>query len=266
MCTFHSDLNAGSAMSLPIPLEDGEAEMLFRSVRPVLSANSLEIGELGAELPRRLVIASVMLFMLAAAALGIDVFVCQYCSGARVPGDLRRILTWSEIFAHGAGLAIIALLLAVLDPVRRWHLPRILTMALGAGAAADGVKLLVGRFRPGALSVDSVRDSFAGLLPILFPIDGYERFDRRVQSFPSAHAAVATGLALALATVYPRGRYLFVVLAVLAAGQRIESGAHYLSDTLGGAAVGCLVAAAILRPSPLSRFFGRLEERGGFPS
>ena len=63
-------------------------------------------------------------------------------------------------------------------------------------------------------------------------------------SFPSGHAAVATGLAAALAWRYPRGSLLFGVFATSAALQRVATSAHYPSDICLGAAL-ALVGAAI---------------------
>ena len=57
--------------------------------------------------------------------------------------------------------------------------------------------------------------------------------------FPSAHAATAVGLAIALGVLYPRGRWLFIAFAFLAGLQRIEAQAHFASDVLAGAAVAC---------------------------
>jgi membrane-associated phospholipid phosphatase len=68
-----------------------------------------------------------------------------------------------------------------------------------------------------------------------------------VQSFPSSHAATAAGLAVALAALYPRGRWLYLTFAMLAGLQRIEAQAHFASDVLAGAALGCIVAAACQR-------------------
>jgi membrane-associated phospholipid phosphatase len=73
------------------------------------------------------------------------------------------------------------------------------------------------------------------------------------QSFPSAHTATAMGLAIALMVVYPRARWLFCLAPVLVAYQRMDSGAHFLSDVLCGAAVGCIVAAITLRARWLDR-------------
>jgi membrane-associated phospholipid phosphatase len=82
----------------------------------------------------------------------------------------------------------------------------------------------------------------------------------RWQSLPSGHAATAAGLAAALIWLYPKGRKLFPVLVVLVACHRIEAEAHYLSDVLGGAAVGVIVATACLSAGRLARWFDRLEE------
>jgi membrane-associated phospholipid phosphatase len=81
------------------------------------------------------------------------------------------------------------------------------------------------------------------------------------QSFPSAHTATAVGFAAALTWLYPQGRLLFPLLAVLVGCQRIACGAHYLSDVLVGAAAGCLVAQFILAVGRLPVWFARWEDR-----
>lgn len=183
-------------------------------------------------------------------ALFVDLPVFRFCSAGRIPGDLFRVLTWSELFAHGIGVALLAGTMFVLDPAKRVWIPRVLATSLGSGLAADLVKQIFARFRPNHFAAENVWETFAGCLPSIWPITGYSTFDYRLQSFPSAHTAVATGLAIGLASVYPRGGYLFAFFAILAAGQRIASGAHFLSDTLGGAAVGCLISALVLKRFP----------------
>ena len=79
------------------------------------------------------------------------------------------------------------------------------------------------------------------------------------QSFPSAHTATAVGLAIALSWLYPRGRWMFATLALLVACQRIESGYHFASDTIFGAAVGLFIAIACLKNGRLARRFDRIE-------
>jgi undecaprenyl-diphosphatase len=81
----------------------------------------------------------------------------------------------------------------------------------------------------------------------------------KLQSFPSGHAATAAGLAVALAVLYPRGRWLFAVLAVLAALQRVEVQSHFPSDVLAGAALGCLTGALVSADWNLGRRLLHLE-------
>ncbi|WP_439815668.1 phosphatase PAP2 family protein [Zavarzinia sp. CC-PAN008] len=59
-------------------------------------------------------------------------------------------------------------------------------------------------------------------------------------SFPSGHANTAFAAALALGFLLPRGRWLFVALALPVAFARVAMTQHYLSDILGGAAVAYL--------------------------
>lgn len=209
-------------------------------------------------------LAAVVLLALIPLALTIDVPVARFCLADRIPGDLQRVLGWSEVMAHGLGVALIAVLLFVLHPAIRRYLPRLLVLAYGAGLVADTLKLLVARERPRYLQPDSgVFDTVAGWLPLLNPIDGHRLFhwDSRWLSFPSAHTAVAVGLAVGLARVYPRGRFLFVLFALLAAGQRIETGAHFVSDTLAGALVGVLFAILVTERKLLGGWFDRIEVR-----
>ena len=60
------------------------------------------------------------------------------------------------------------------------------------------------------------------------------------------------GLAIALAAIYPRGRWLFAAFALLACLQRIHALAHFPSDILAGAAIGCLVGALCAPGGPLN--------------
>ena len=152
-----------------------------------------------------------------------------------------------ELFGHGLGVVLVVLILHQLDPGRRWAIPRVLACALAAGVAADLLKMTVMRCRPYDLPfpfAGSVWETFGQWWPLLS--GGSES-----QSFPSAHTATAVGLAAALIWLYPQGRLLFTVLAVLVGCQRVAVGAHYPSDVLVGAAVGCLVAALLLRIGPL---------------
>jgi membrane-associated phospholipid phosphatase len=194
---------------------------------------------------RRLLAAAILLAALAASALMIDMRVAQAVKQRRLPGELRRVIRLSEVFGFGGTVALIIVTAAVLDG-RGWRLIiRLAVPTYGAGALADGFKLLVARQRPSAANLsEPVLETFIDGLPTLHHEELGERYGYALQSFPSAHAATAAGLAAALAGLYPRGRWLFAGFAVLAGTQRIEAQAHFLSDVLAGAALGCLVAAA----------------------
>lgn len=198
---------------------------------------------------------SLALLIAAAAALAVDCPLAQWRRTCRFPGELQNLLQTCEPFGDGLGVLVIVLAIHQLDPVRRWALPRILVCSLGAGLAANAVKLLVVRARPRNFDFQGgVWATFQGWLPVL-------NTDGRFQSFPSGHVATAAGLAAALIWLYPSGRWLFPAIAVLVAGHRIEAQAHYLSDVLCGAAVGVIVATGCLRTGRLARWFDRLEDR-----
>ena len=194
----------------------------------------------------------------------LDLPVARLSVGGLASGDLRRVLTWSEVFGHGLGVAIIAATILVLDPSRRRQIPRILASAYLAGLLANAAKLVVARMRPRCFSFHGgVADTFVGWLPLIFGTGVDVPYGSSIQSFPSGHVATAVGFAVALSRVYPRGRWLFSFLALFAALQRIDVGAHYVSDTVAAAAIGFLAGAWVGDPRGLGRFFDLLERRAG---
>jgi membrane-associated phospholipid phosphatase len=185
--------------------------------------------------------------LLAVGALAVDLPVAQYLKAHPLRGELSRIVRLAEVFGWGGTVTILIATAAVIDS-RRWRVVLPLSASsLGSGLIADGIKLLIARWRPSAAppTCSSVGDTFMGWLPMLAGQEGAH--GHAIQSFPSAHAATAAGLAAALATRYPQGRWLFTVFAALAMFQRMEAQAHWCSDVLAGAALGLCVAALIQR-------------------
>lgn len=194
-------------------------------------------------------------------ALALDMSVARYVSLIGMPGDVRKLFSVSEVFAHGFGVALILLTVAVLDPRKRYRLPRVMWCAFGAGLGAQLAKNFFPRLRPQVCDLTCTAwQTFVGSGATAYA-HTQQLATRDIQSFPSGHSATAVGLAIGLAWLYPRGRWLFALFAVLAMAQRLESTAHFLSDTLAGAALACLLAAVSWDNRALHGWFTRLERR-----
>jgi len=179
-------------------------------------------------------------------ALPLDLWVTRHARYDLLPGDLRRVVTWSEMFAHGLGVALILSSIFFLDRQNRQAVWWVVASAASAGLSANLVKMLIARTRPHHFADNvAVWDSFGGWMPVIWAED----WGHAMQSFPSGHTATAVGLAIGLRWLYPRATPLFILCTALAGFQRIASGAHFLSDVLAGAAVG-FTAVALLNQLP----------------
>jgi membrane-associated phospholipid phosphatase len=189
------------------------------------------------------------LAVLAFLALGVVVPLAVWARDTRLPSDLERLIRLAEVFGFGGTAALIAVTAGVLDGRSCLVSLRLLASGLGAGLVADGVKLLVARERPSHAALDTLTalDTFSTWLPALNREALSTAYGHAWQSFPSAHSATAAGLAVGLALLYPRARWLFALFAALACFQRIDAQAHFLSDCLVGAAIGCVVAMLAAR-------------------
>lgn len=222
-----------------------------------------------------------LLVALGIAALAVDVPVAAwYKDGAwpeampgvlvKVAGEIRRLVTLSEVIGHTVSVFVLLGLVAALDGTLAWPLwrapafgrpsrqptaqqanfARFLGATFTGGILTDIIKLLVDRVRPRAadfVTHGSVWDSFNEA--VIATITGSRS---NINSFPSGHSAIAAGFAAALAWKYPRGRIYFAIFAAMAASQRIVSSAHFPSDACFGAALGLIGASFFLRWKPCS--------------
>ncbi|MFM7136728.1 MAG: hypothetical protein ACKO1M_06630, partial [Planctomycetota bacterium] len=159
----------------------------------------------------------------------VDVPVAVWCRGHRLPGDLARLVDLSEAFAHGLAVAVLLGVTASLDPVlrraRSWpaarvDIVRLVAASYAGGLAVDLVKAVVTRVRPRAVDLTAVTtafDTFGATAALADLGGGPLGKSADLMSFPSGHAAVAAGLATALAWKYPHGALTFAGLAAAAA-------------------------------------------------
>jgi membrane-associated phospholipid phosphatase len=197
----------------------------------------------------------VLFFVGGVAALAIDCPLAKWCIDHRGhwPWFVKELFQFGESFANGLGAVVFILAAFQLAPKRRWAIPRVITIVVGSALAADLVKLLVTRDRPYHF------DFSGGVWTTFGQWFSWANVESVHQSLPSGHTAVAVSLAIALTWHYPRGGWLFSALAFLAACQRLQCSAHYLSDVMFAAAVGSAVAVICLCIGPVPRWFDRWE-------
>src|SRR5262249_19908313 len=139
--------------------------------------------------------AAALFAVLATAALLVDLPLARFVREHHLPGELARLIHLSEFFAWGGTVALLIVTAAMLDP-RRWRVAlRLAIPAYAAGVLADGIKLLVARQRPSSANLQaSVLETFVAWLPIMRGDALGQPYGYALKSFPSAHAATATGL------------------------------------------------------------------------
>jgi undecaprenyl-diphosphatase len=116
-----------------------------------------------------------------------------------------------------------------------WRRPWFLVLLVAADLAADGLSLAlrqwIGRLRP----------------PLVYPDPRPLVHTPHTGAFPSGHSASAFACATVIAWASPRLAVPAFVLAALVAWSRVYVGVHWPLDVLGGAALGVLVATALLK-------------------
>lgn len=204
----------------------------------------------------RLYALSAVLAVLTVPATLLDLPIARLCDQNALPGDLRKGLNLMEGYSHGIGVGIICVTVFVLDRDRRRQVWRLAACPIAGGVMANLAKSLIARSRPSSFDLSlPVTASFGAWLPG-WNVPGW---DHPLQSFPSAHTATAVALTVALVRMYPQGRLLFVAFAILAACQRMSASAHFLSDTVAGAAIGLFFAALICDARVGGKIFDRRE-------
>lgn len=188
----------------------------------------------------------------------VDVPISRWFVRDPFPRELTEALELTRIFSHGSGVFVILLGILLLAPRRRWHVPRLASLALGGGAVATIAKMFVLRPRPYALNLDIATYESAWLWVFDWSLSRVAAFDAGTRAFPSGNMATATALTIGLWVVFPRGRWLFATVCLGTLVHRLLGGAHFLSDTIGGAAIGFLWSYVCYHPKLLGNVFDKM--------
>jgi undecaprenyl-diphosphatase len=187
-----------------------------------------------------------LLLLAAVSALTADKAIARFMIG--LDPHIVGIFTFITWFGQGGVILYPAGTILVLAFLLRPRLPSLKTpltkvidrtayifiTVAAAGLINDVFKIVFGRARPRFwLAGDDSGVHFF-------------RFGAKFASFPSGHTATSVAAAIAFSVLFPRYRRVFAGLAILIGISRIVIDAHYLSDILGGAAVGVAVAWTIL--------------------
>ncbi len=157
----------------------------------------------------------------------------QWIATRALPHD-----TWAALSRLGEPLGWILgslVLFAVLRRLTRFAVAARMVLFIFATTATANIfaavlKFLCGRPRPEAFLKDGTYD-FHWL-----DLAGAHA------SFPSGHATTAFAAATALALIAPRGRALFLALALMVAATRVGAAQHYLADVVFGGWLGTVTA------------------------
>jgi len=189
----------------------------------------------------------------------VDIPLARWFQEDPLPGDFVRTLELIRFYAHGSGVFFIFLSLFLLAPEKRSLLPRLVTMVAGASAVATISKMFVLRLRPTQIHLELATVESAWWWRFDWSLEHVAMFDASSRSFPSGNMATAVALTIGLCLATPRGRWLFMMFCGLTIMQRLQSGSHFFSDVVGGAAFGLLWSYFCLHPKLLGSLFDKLE-------
>lgn len=202
---------------------------------------------------RQSVLLVAVFLLMAMIAVPWDLEISQLVRKTKIPGDLRRFIYLMEIFAHTLGCILILGTLLWIDEKNRKKIWNASLFVLACGILANLAKYIIPRSRPSVFDLEP----WSHLNPDRDPTEPFlsswdvwgvpftkSWFDESIRSFPSGHTATAVAMAIGLTYVYSKGKPLFLLMATLAALQRLVVGAHYLSDIFVSVALALLVAFA----------------------
>ena len=193
----------------------------------------------------------------------VDVSVARWFRQEPLPRELNELLEMTRVISHGGGVFLILLTLGLMSPERRWYIPRLGALAMGAGAISTLAKMFVLRPRPNGLNLNIATYDSAWLWAFDWELKQVATFDASTRAFPSSNMATAIALTVGLWVVIPRGRIVFMLLSFGAFLHCLQCGSHFPSDLVGGAAFGLTWAYACFHPRLLGSIFTQMEPKNG---
>lgn len=109
----------------------------------------------------------------------------------------------------------------------------ILSTTILSGILVNIVKVIFGRARPRLYIEEDLYGFFWFKLDVLY------------RSFPSGHATTAMGVWLAFALLFPKYRFLLILIGATIALSRVIIGEHYLSDVMVGGWLGAMTTLVL---------------------
>lgn len=189
----------------------------------------------------------------------VDIPASRWFASDPLPRELADMLDLCRVYSHGSGVFIILLGLILMAPNRRWYVPRLAVLATGGGAVATIAKMFVLRPRPASLNLDVATYDYAWIWAFDWTLEQVATFDASTRAFPSGNVSTAIALSVGLWVVLPRGKWLFATICLGTILQRMQCGAHFVSDLFGGAGCGLLWAYACFHPRLLGSLFDKME-------
>ncbi len=177
--------------------------------------------------------------------------------GGGTYGDAGRELMFMEQFGQFCCTIGAISAVALLDRAGRRRALALAIACITTALVTYLLKDLIGRSRP--FNPDAAQSTL-GLWEFRGPWWGFHG-GTRWGSFPSAHTSSAFALAAGLAWYYPRGRVLFIYLALFTATLRVLHTAHFVSDVVAGMGVGVGVTRFTLHAKIAGRLIAFVPPR-----
>lgn len=163
----------------------------------------------------------------------VDIPVAEFFHQSRLFRQPSKIITRlgnSGIWIVGAAIGIIY---GFYKEEAKSYISKFLALVLSlaaSGLLVTLLKIMVGRYRPRAWVHQGI-----------YSFDPFGVAYSKC-SFPSGHSQTIFAVMVSLAFIFPKGRWIFLGLALLVSATRIALTNHFISDVIVGAYIGTLMA------------------------